>query len=169
MGGVDTQGRDPNSNHVRSEYTSELGQTRGLLGGWLVMFELWNGVEWSGGVEWVEWWNGWWSRSWNSIMDGGGIFEWWNHGMEWNGCWWLVMVEWWSGGCIQSCLCVSFSDVSVMILSLSYAGVHQDHHDHGWPCARTIVFDQKLMPDLSFSKRKDMSRVHENHGCRAAP
>ena len=73
------------------------------------------------------------------------------------------------GSSRESCLCVSFSGVLGMILSLSYVGVHEDHHDHGWPCARTIVFQKKLLPDVCVFDQKCMSRVHESHGCRAAP
>ena len=43
---VDTQGRHPSSDHVRREYTSELGQASGLLDGWLVIFALWDEVAW---------------------------------------------------------------------------------------------------------------------------
>ena len=50
--GVDTQAREPRSNTARSEDTFDLGQTRGLLGGMLVMFEWWSGVAGNGGVEW---------------------------------------------------------------------------------------------------------------------
>ena len=32
--------------------TIQFGQTGGLLGGWLVMFEWWSGVAGNGGVEW---------------------------------------------------------------------------------------------------------------------
>ena len=39
----------------------------------------------------VEWWNGWWERSGNLIVDGSGLGEWWSRGMvageswRWNG------------------------------------------------------------------------------------
>ena len=81
--GVDTLARGPRSNLARSEYTFDLGQTRGLLGGRLVMFEWWHGVEWGE-------WNGrvvggcgrmlgWWIRGMDGMAAGGGW--WWDGGL----------------------------------------------------------------------------------------
>ena len=53
-----------------------------------------------------------------------------------------------SGGDTKSYLCVSFSVVFVMILSLSYVGVHKIDHDNGWPCARTTAFSTELVAGL---------------------
>ena len=78
--------------------------------------EWWRGV---GGVaEWsvvavVELW----------VVDGGGVVEWWSLEVKWNGGWWLVLVEWWYGGCRKSCLCVSFSGVLVLLSDLFVQGV----------------------------------------------
>ena len=83
--GVDTLARDPRSNLARSEYTFDLGQTRGLPGGRLVMFEWWHGVEWGE-------WNGrvvggcgrmlgWWIRGMDGMAAGGGMVVWRLHGI----------------------------------------------------------------------------------------
>ena len=64
-----------------------------------------------------------------------------------------VMVGWWYGGCTKSCLCVSFSVVLVMILSLRYVGVHEDHH-HGRSCARAFGFSiENLVISLVFEQK----------------
>ena len=92
------------------------------------------------------------------------MVESWNRGMERNGGWWLVVVEWWFGGCTKSCLCVSFSGVCVMILSWSYVGVHQDHHHHGRSCARTIAFSTEMRHEsFSFPTEKTIIMVGHVH------
>ena len=40
----------------------------------------------------------------------------------------------------KSWLCVSFSEVLVIISSLGYVGVHEDNHHRGRPCAGAIGF-----------------------------
>jgi len=56
------------------------------------------------------------------VVDGGGVVEFWNLEMKWNGGWWLVLVEWWYGGCRKSCLCVSFSGVLVALSDICRTG-----------------------------------------------
>ena len=81
--------------------------------------------------------------------------------MEWNGGWWLLVVEWWHGGCTKSCLCVSCSGVFVMIQSLGYVGVHQEHHDHGRPYARTIGFSTEMVVGSLVFEQKCITSAHE--------
>ena len=88
------------------------------------------------------------------------MVELWNRGMEWNGGCWLVVVEWWFGGCTKSCLCVSFSGVCVMILSLNYVWVHQGHHHHGRSCARTIGFSIEFATrSVVFKEKRHVARA----------
>ncbi len=59
------------------------------------------------------------------VVDDGGIIEWSNLEMKWNGGWWLVLVEWWYGGYRKSCLCVPFSRLLVLLSDLFVEGCYR--------------------------------------------
>ena len=93
------------------------------------------------------------------MVDDGGILDWWFRPMEW----WLVVA---GGGVVMSPL---HQIMSVRIVfgglcddpKLELRGVHQDHHDHCRPCARTIGFSAEMVVGSLVLKEKCTSRAHE--------
>ena len=77
------------------------------------------------------------------MVDDGGTLDWWTRPMEW----WLVVA---GGGGVRSPL---HQIMSVRIVfggscddvERELRGVHQDHHDNGQPCARTIGLSAEMV------------------------
>ena len=71
---------------------------------------------------------------------------------------------WWWGGAMAAApnhVCAyRFRLVLVMFMSLGYAGVHQEHHDHGRPYARTIRFPTEIAVGSLVFEQKCRTSAH---------